>query len=106
MPESRTTVFQYLPLGLVSVLLLGLVATWSWYEHAQARAQAEGELQHTGHMISAALQGSVSSQVRRGCFQHDRVVAILENAAVASGLRYMSAARQMQQLRATSKAAI
>lgn len=90
MLECRATLRQYLPLALVAILLLGLVAGWSRYEHTQARVQAEGELRRTARMVSAALQGSVSSQVRRGCFQHDRVVAILENAAVASGLCYIA----------------
>ncbi len=77
---------QYrLPL-FVAALSVAAILLWGWTVHQNDHRLAQEEQCNTARHLAGAIQGSIVSQISRGCIEVERIDSILANVRTATGL--------------------
>ena len=74
----------------VGVVLLALLAAWAVNEQRQTEATALDALREEARAVSAALEGSLQANTRRGRFQQERFQNLMESIASSGDIRFVS----------------
>ena len=74
---------------IVGVVLLGLLAGWAVNEQQQTEATALDALTEESRAVSAALEGSLQANTRRGRFQKERFQSLMDSIAATGDIRFV-----------------